>query len=438
MADPGPNRFTGFHVMTKPTGPLCNLDCAYCFYLEKEKMYPGRSEWAMSDALLDSYIRQYIESQDTKEVGFSWQGGEPTILGVEFFERVVNLQQKYADGKRVWNTFQTNAVLLDDRWAELLGENDFLVGVSIDGPQKLHDHYRRDKGGRPTFDRVLRGIDCLKKHGVEFNTLTCVQRNNARHPLDVYRFLKEAGSGHIQFIPIVERVREAWEDEDLTLVSPESQHSARVAKWSVEPLQYGQFLAAVFDEWVRNDVGEVYFQIFEVTLQAWMGMARGLCVFSETCGNAVALEHNGDLYSCDHFVYPENRLGNILEDSLASLACSEQQQQFGLNKRDALPKYCLECDVRFACNGECPKHRFIKTPDGEEGLNYLCEGYKHFFTHVDPYMRYMAKQLEQQRPATTVMAYARQLDLRASGKREPGPNEPCICGSGRKYKKCCG
>ncbi|MBX7255347.1 MAG: anaerobic sulfatase-maturation protein [Candidatus Hydrogenedentes bacterium] len=429
---------SAFHVMTKPTGPICNLDCTYCFYLEKEKLYPNDSGWAMSDDTLESYIQQYIEAQDVPEIQFAWQGGEPTILGVGFFERAVELQKRYANGKRINNAFQTNGILLDDRWGEFLAQNGFLVGISIDGPQELHDAYRRDKGGRGTFDKVLRGIDTLKKHRVEFNTLTCVNRKNSYHPLEVYRFLKSVGSGFIQFIPIVERIAEVTDEDQLVLVSPDYPDKATVSRWSVEPLQYGKFLSAVFDEWVRNDVGETFVQIFDVALEAWVGYDPSLCVFAERCGTAMALEHNGDLYSCDHFVYPENRLGNIMEQGIRALVDSEQQKQFGNDKADALPQYCRSCDVRFVCHGECPKHRFIKTPDGESGLNYLCAGYKHFFTHIAPYMQFMANELRMSRPPANVRRFAAQRDLQMSGKQGAGPNDPCPCGSGRKFKKCCG
>lgn len=429
---------SAFHVMTKPTGPICNLDCTYCFYLEKEKLYPNDSGWAMTEETLEAYIRQYIEAQDVPEIQFAWQGGEPTILGVEFFERAVELQKRYANGKRINNAFQTNGILLDDRWGEFFAQNGFLVGISIDGPRELHDAYRRDKGGRGTFDKVVRGIETLKKHRVEFNTLTCVNRKNSYRPLEVYRFLKSAGSGFMQFIPIVERIADGTDEDQLVLVSPDYPDKATVSRWSVEPLQFGKFLSAVFDEWVRQDVGECFVQIFDVALEAWVGYNPSLCVFSERCGNAMALEHNGDLYSCDHFVYPENRLGNIMDQGIRGLADSDMQKRFGNHKADSLPAYCRSCEVRFVCNGECPKHRFIKTPDGETGLNYLCAGYKHFFAHIAPYMEFMANELRAQRPPANVRMFAAQRDMQAAGKRGAGPNDPCPCGSGRKFKKCCG
>ena len=424
--------------MTKPIGPICNLDCKYCFYLEKEHLYTNTANWEMLPDVLESYIRQYIESQDVPLIHFAWQGGEPTLLGVEFFRKAVKLQRKYANGKRIENAFQTNGVLLDDRWGEFLASNHFLIGLSIDGPREFHDRYRVDKGGLPSFDRVMRGLGYLKKHGVDFNTLTVVQRHNSYHPLKIYRFLKEIGSGFMQFIPIVERVARKPDSKGLVLISPAAEEPAEVSEWSVEPILYGKFLCEIFDEWVRSDVGSYFIQIFDVALESWLGLDQTLCVFRQTCGAAMAIEHNGDLYSCDHFVYPENKLGNIMENPLQSLVNSDQQYRFGQDKRETLPRYCQECDVRFACNGECPKHRFIRTPDGEAGLNYLCAGYKLFFHHIDPYMQFMASELGQRRAPANVMSWARLQDVRAEGKRRLGRNAPCICGSGKKYKKCCG
>jgi uncharacterized protein len=394
---------SSFHVMAKPTGPICNLDCKYCFYLEKESLYPGEHGWAMTDEVLESYIQQYIQAQDGPAITFAWQGGEPTLLGVEFFRKVVELERKYAGGKLIGNAFQTNGVLLNDSWAEFFAENGFLVGVSIDGPRELHDCYRVNKGGQPTFDSVIRGIEYLKKHGVEFNTLTVVNRRNSYHPLEVYRFLREVGSGYMQFIPIVERTVGATGPGGLHLISPSCKNSAEVTEWSVEPLQFGKFLCAIFDDWVRRDVGRYFVQIFDVALESWCGIPQGLCVFRETCGGALALEHNGDLYSCDHYVYPENKLGNIIGTPLESLAGSPQQREFGASKRNSLPRYCRECEVRFACNGECPKHRFLQTPDGEAGLNYLCAGYKMFFKHIDPFMRFMVDELKAERAPANIM-----------------------------------
>ncbi|MDZ4861267.1 MAG: anaerobic sulfatase-maturation protein [Candidatus Hydrogenedentes bacterium] len=426
----------GFHVMTKATGPICNLDCTYCYYLEKENLYPETKSWAMTEEVLESYVQQYIEAQSTPETHFAWQGGEPTLLGVDFFRKAVEFQKKYANGKTITNALQTNGILLNDTWCSFLAENQFLIGISIDGPKAIHDTYRVDKGGRGTFDRVVRGINLMKRHGVEFNTLTCVHRGNEQKPLEVYRFLKEIGSRYMQFIPIIERV--ASMPETLSLVQPEYDGDARVSAWSVRSLQYGKFLSAIFDEWVRKDVGRYFVQIFDTALQGWLGLEPGLCVFAETCGNALVMEHNGDLYSCDHYVYPEFKVGNIMDVPLADMVQSGQQAAFGEAKKSTLPKYCVECEVRFACNGECPKHRFIKTPDGDPGLNYLCAGYKHFFNHIDPYMKFMATELRAKRPAANVMRFVQADASLATKEHTLSPNVACPCGSGKKYKKCCG
>ena len=400
---------TAFHVMTKPIGPLCNLDCKYCFYLEKEKLFPSNENFRMSDEVLESYVRQYIAAQNVPEIHFAWQGGEPTLLGVGFFRKVVEFQKKYAGGKTINNAIQTNGTLLDDEWCEFLAEHRFLVGVSVDGPPKLHDAYRVDKKGDATYEKVILGIRRLQKHGVEFNTLTVVNRVNSKKPLEVYRFLKEIGSGFIQFIPLVERLADAEAIKlGLDLAAPPrvDEEGARlpVTEWSVEPEQYGKFLTTIYDEWVKQDVGKVFVQLFDVALGNWMGMGGGLCVFSENCGSALAMEHNGDVYSCDHYVYPRYKLGNLLNQDLGAMAASEEQRAFGQAKSATLPEYCRSCEVRFACHGECPKHRFLRTPDGEPGLNYLCRAYKRFFTHVDPSMRKMAALLQARRPAAEIMA----------------------------------
>ena len=392
----------------------------------------------MPGEVLESFIRQYIEAQDLPVVSFAWQGGEPTLLGIDFFKKVIELQRRYGQGKKIENCFQTNGILLDDEWGEFLAENSFLIGLSIDGPAQFHDRFRVFKGGQPTFEKVMRGRNTLEKHGVEFNTLTCVQKHNSGYPLEIYRFLKEISQGFMQFIPIVERrVKDSHEGE-ITLVSSEHPDEASVTEWSVNPLQYGKFLSAIFDEWVRNDVSKVYVQSFDVALEAWFQGSSSLCVFQETCGLALAIEHNGDLYSCDHYVYPENKLGNIMATPLAELVNSPGQSEFGERKKAGLPPYCLKCPVLFACRGECPKHRFMKTPDGDPGLNFLCRGYKHFFNHVDPYMRFMSGELRAGRPPANVMEWTRQNDLRETGKRRTGRNDPCPCGSGKKFKKCCG
>lgn len=427
---------SSFHVLTKPIGPICNLDCKYCFYLEKEVLYPGESKWAMKDEVLASFIRQYIKAQPGTTIHFAWQGGEPTLLGVDYFRRVVALQKRFANGRTITNAFQTNGVLLNDEWGDFFKANDFLIGISIDGPEDLHDAYRVDKGGQPTFARVMRGIETLRRFEVEFNTLTTVHRANADHPLEVYRFLREFGSGYMQFIPIVERITGAITSDGLRLVSSAFAQEADVAPWSVQPNQYGRFLCAIFDEWVRHDVGRHFVQIFDESLQMWTGAESNVCVFRPTCGSALAIEHSGDLYSCDHFVFPENRLGNIMDASLGSLVESGKQHRFGQAKQTDLPRYCRECEVRFACNGECPKHRFLITPDGEPGLNYLCAGYKMFFRYVDPYMKFMAGELAALRAPANVMHWARQMDT-SLAQETAGRNAPCPCGSGRKFKQCC-
>ncbi len=401
---------SGFHILTKPIGPICNLDCKYCFYLEKQKLYPEEHEWRMSDEVLEEYVRQYIQDQPVPEINFAWQGGEPTLLGVEFFRKAVRLQQKYAGGKTISNALQTNGTLLDTEWCEFLAANKVLVGLSIDGPRALHDKYRVDKGQTPTFDAVMRGLELLKKNKVDFNTLTVVNRTNSRQPLAVYRFLKEIGSQFIQFIPLVERQPSAQTKAlGLDFAAPpdleqRDDNQSPVTAWSVEARQYGKFLCAIFDEWVRKDVGQTFVQLFDVALGNWMGLGSSLCVFAEKCGVALAMEHNGDVYSCDHYVYPKYRLGNVMNQSLGEMVSSREQMKFGSDKVDLLPQYCRKCEVRFACNGECPKHRFIKTPDGEDGLNYLCAAYKHFFNHIDRSMHTMAQLLHQGHAAAEIMA----------------------------------
>ena len=428
-----------FHLLAKPTGAVCNLDCSYCFFLSKEMLYPG-SRFRMAEELLEQYLRQLIEAHARSPVvTVAWQGGEPTLMGVEFFRRSVELAEGLLrPGQQVEYTIQTNATLLDEEWASFFKEHDFLVGVSIDGPRELHDAYRVNKGGKGSFDQVIAGLEQLKRADVQWNALTTIHAANAGHGAEVYRFLRdECGARFVQFIPIIERVAEAdgegtvpwssWRDRPLYV-----QRGERVTGRSVTAEQYGRFLIDVFEDWVRRDVGKVYVQMFDVALANWVGEPPSLCIHSETCGLALALEHTGDLYSCDHFVEPAYRLGNIREQRMVDLVGSEQQRQFGLDKRDTLPRYCLECDVRFACHGGCPKDRFIRTPDGEPGLNYLCAGYKAFFHHVDPAMRFMAEQLRHGlAPAEIIQRYA-------SADAQRGRNEPCTCGSGRKWKHCHG
>lgn len=404
--------------MVKPNGPVCNLGCAYCYYLGKTSLYPETRSFRMSDETLEAFVRQYIEASPRPEIDFAWQGGEPTLLGFDFFQRVVELQKRYAPpGKQVRNSIQTNGTLLDAEWCQFLKEHEFLVGLSMDGPQGIHDHYRHDKAGAPTFLRVLEGLHQLQDHGVEYNVLCVVNSVNSLYPEAVYRFFREQGVVFLQFIPLVEREGEG--------LSPRS----------VTPEGYGRFLVGVFDEWIRDDVGRIFLQIVEETLAAWSGGHQSLCVLRPTCGEAFALEHNGDLYCCDHFVFPEWRLGNLHETSLLELAALPQARQFGLNKRDKLPTYCRHCEFLFVCNGGCPKNRLIRTPDGEEGLNYLCAGYKHFFAHVAPYMERMWDLLKRRLPPALIMNELR--DAEAERFASASRNDPCPCGSGLKYKKCC-
>jgi len=420
-----------FHLLAKPTGAICNLDCAYCFFLDKEVFYPG-SKFRMSDELLEQYIKQLIESHQTDNVTVAWQGGEPTLMGLDYYRRSMELEEKHArPGMTFLNTMQTNGTLLDDSWCEFFKEHNFLIGISIDGPRELHDTYRVDKGGKPTFDKVMCGMRLLQKHEVEFNILTTVNRVNGDHPLDVYHFIRdEIGADWMQFIPVVERINE----DGGTLI----QEGNTVTDRSVLPEQFGHFLSAIFDEWVRNDVGRVFVQTFEAAARNWMGMDQsGMCVFNETCGQGLAIEHNGDLYACDHFVEPKYFLGNIEQEHMIELVASPKQLEFGQDKFDTLPQYCLECDVRFACHGECPKNRFILTPEGEGGLNYLCAGFKHFFHHVEFPMKLMTGLLRRGRPATEVMGI---LVIEEAKWKEifaqTGRNALCPCGSGRKYKQC--
>lgn len=425
-------------MMAKPSGPLCNLDCRSCFYLEKERLYPGTTDWRMPDDVLESFIRQHIEAHvDLPVVSFAWQGGEPTLCGVDFFERVVALQRQHSNGRAIENAIQTNGILLDERWCAFLAEHEFLVGLSLDGPEDLHDRYRVDRGGRPTFRAVMQALERLVRHRVAFNTLTVVNRENAKHPLDVYRFLRDTGSGFIQFIPVVERAAAVPTPDALSLLDPEDQTRAHVTPWSVEPAAYGEFLVAVFEEWVRRDVGKVFVQQFDVSLESWTGREASVCVFRETCGRALALEHNGDVYACDHFVYPRYRLGNLMNESLGAMVESPAQTAFGDAKRDRLPGECRQCDVRFACHGECPKHRFMPSKDGSRDLNYLCAAYKRFFRHVDEPMTFMGNELAHRRPPANVMAWVAGRD-RARALKAAGRNDPCPCGSGTKVKHCCG
>jgi len=418
-----------FHVMTKPRGPICNLDCAYCYYLPKEQMYPD-SDFRMTDEVLESFTRQYIEAQRVPEVTFGWQGGEPLLMGIDFFERAVAHQKKYTKpGVRIINTLQSNGTLIDEDWARFFHEHDFLIGLSLDGPQEVHDAYRVDKGGNPTWDRVMRGKRLMEEHGVEHNILCTVHAANAPHPVETYRFFRdEAKADFIQFIPIVRRDNATGHQEGLD-----------VRDQSVAAQEYGDFLIGVFDEWVRHDVGRVYVQIFDVALAAWTGQRPGLCVFEPVCGLGLAMEHNGDLYACDHYVEPNYLLGNIMETPMIDLVASEQQRAFGQAKLKTLPPECLECEVRFICNGACPKNRILVSSDGTTNLNFLCEGYKAFFRHIDQPMRMMTEELRNRRAPANVMRAINERDLALEKAfASAGRNDPCPCGSGRKFKQCHG
>lgn len=399
------NRPFAFQAMAKPTGPVCNLNCTYCYYLEKRKIYKDTASFRMSDILLEKFIKQYIWVQEVNTIQFVWQGGEPTLLGLDYFKKVVAFQHKHADGKKIENAFQTNGTLLDDEWCAFFKKYNFLVGISIDGPRHVHDEYRLYRNGTASFDHVMRGIFLLQKHKVEFNTLTVIHRQNAKHALEIYNFLKFIGSGFLQFIPIVERTKNIADSATLNLVGPDDP-DAFVTDWSVRPDEFGKFLVTIFNEWVKRDVGKVFVLQFDAALANWVGESPGICVFSKTCGDAVVVEHNGDVYSCDHYVYPEYKLGNINQDTLFGIVKSEKQRVFGQHKLTGLPQQCITCKYRFACHGECPKHRFLKTLEGEHGLNYLCSAYKVFFAHIDPYMQFMKAELKANRPPSNVMNWA--------------------------------
>jgi len=420
------------HVLAKPSGATCNLACSYCFFLDKELLYPN-SKFRMSEETLEVYIQQLIETHRSSQVTVAWQGGEPTLMGVDFYRKAIEFQEKYRrTGMTFENTMQTNGTLLDDEWCEFFKENDFLIGISIDGPARLHDAYRVDKGGGPTFDSVMRGLRLLQKHGVEYNVLTTVNRTNADHPLEVYHFLRdEVGTDWIQFIPVVERRTQ----DGLNLI----QQGESVTERSVRPEQFGRFLIQIYDEWAHNDIGRVFVQTFEASLRSWMRLPTGMCVFEKTCGYGLALEHNGDLYACDHFVEPDYVLGNIKEEHMIELVASDQQTKFGQDKYDTLPRYCMECPVRFACNGECPKNRFTVTPDGELGLNYLCAGYKAFFQRIDEPNKTLATVINTGREAAEAMPVLKEkwegLIVEFESARA---DRPCPCGSALNYQECHG
>jgi uncharacterized protein len=418
-----------FHVMAKPTGAQCNLECDYCFFLKKDRLYPD-SNFRMSDEMMDAYIRQTIEGHRVPEVTIAWQGGEPTLMGLDFYRRAVEVEKKYIKpGMRIENTLQANGVLIDEEWCKFFHENNFLIGLSLDGPRHLHDAYRHDKGGKSVYDKVVRAARLMQKHNVEFNILCTVNAMNSQHSLEVYRYFRdELEARYIQFIPIVERDNETG-----------NQEGTQVTDRTVDPEQYGRFLIAIFDEWVRRDVGIMFVQFFDGVLASYVRGYSTLCILTPTCGEGVALEHTGDLYSCDHFVEPHYLLGNISQTPLPELVASDAQRSFGRAKSDALPKYCRECKFLFTCHGECPKNRVLTTPDGEPGLNWLCAGLKAFFEHVDRPMQIMADLLRRGQYADGIMKILAQEEGRSIPREDKiGRNDPCPCGSGLKYKKCHG
>lgn len=389
------------YVMLKPAGAHCNLACKYCYYLEKNKLYPTAQRHLMSDEMLEQFTREYIEAQTMNQVLFTWHGGEPLLRSIDFYRKALSLQQKYAGGRRIDNVIQTNGTLLTDEWCEFFAQNHWLVGISIDGPQPDHDHYRLTAAGKPSWKKVMQGIKLLKKHGVEWNAMAVVNAYNANHPMEFYRFFKENGCQFLQFTPIVERLTR--HEDGRTLASLADKDEISLSEASVAPEQWGYFLCAIFDEWVRKDVGKIFVEIFDCTLANWMGISPGICAYSKECGHAGVMEHNGDVYSCDHFVFPEYKLGNIHDHSLVDMLYGEQQQEFSRLKHSSLPRQCKECDMEFACHGECPKNRFMKDKYGDSGLNYLCPGYYHYYQHVAPYMDYMKQELMSQRPPSNIM-----------------------------------
>jgi uncharacterized protein len=402
----------GIHVVAKPIGPPCNLNCEYCFYLEKQALFGEGEQYRMSNDVLRVFVTNYIASQPTPVVEFVWQGGEPTLLGVDFFKRVVEFQKPFAGTKTITNSLQTNGTLLTDEWGRFLKKHNFMVGISLDGPKEVHDRYRRDRKGKGSFDQVMRGLRLLQKHKVDYNVLACVARETAKHPIRVYHFLKNEGVEFIQFTPVVERIPDACSARHgLHLAGPatldKEEHQTEVTPWTVIPEEYGDFLIAVYEEWVRHDVGKVFVMNFEWALNAWIGNASPVCIHAKQCGRCVVMEHNGDVYACDHCVYPEYKLGNIAAESLVQMAERSCQSGFGVTKETALPGWCRECEVKAACHGGCPKHRFAVTYSNEPGLHYLCAGYKKFFLHIRKYLRAMTQLLENGLPVSYVMDAAK-------------------------------
>ena len=389
------------YVMLKPAGAHCNLACKYCYYLEKNNLYQNSHRHLMTDEMLEQFTREYIEAQTMPQVLFTWHGGEPLMRSIDFYKKALELQKKYAHGKQIDNVIQTNGTLLTDEWCEFFAKNHWLVGISIDGPQEYHDHYRVTPAGKPSWEKVMQGIQLLKKHHVEWNAMAVVNAYNAEHPLEFYHFFRDNGCQYLQFTPIVERLTE--HEDGRTLASLADNREIPLTDASVTPQQWGNFLCTIFDDWVRHDVGKTFVEIFDCTLANWMGVLPGICAYSKECGHAGVMEHNGDVYSCDHFVFPEYKLGNIREQSLIDMLYGEKQQVFSRLKHTSLPRQCKECDMEFACHGECPKNRFEKDKYGEPGLNYLCQGYYQYYSHVAPYMDFMKRELLAQRPPANIM-----------------------------------
>ena len=411
-AQPDPGILQGLHVVAKPSGSKCNIACDYCFYLEKEALYGAPARPRMSDEVLARYIENYVSSQPTPVVELVWQGGEPTLLGLAFFEKVIELQAPHRKNKTIRNALQTNGMLLDDAWCEFLRRNEFIVGISLDGPQEIHDRYRKHRNGRGTFAEVMRGLRLLQAHGVDYNVMACVGRETARSPLEVYQFFKSEGVEFIQFSPIIERMPDALsESRGLWLGGPaglkQVDQPRQVTPWTVVPEDYGDFMIAIYEEWVRNDVGKTFVMNFEWAMHAWLGNPSPVCIHARQCGRAVAIEYTGDVYACDHFVYPEYRLGNVMDSSIAAMVEKSLASGFGVEKETSLPQACRQCPVLSACRGGCPKHRFATTATGEPGLHYLCEGYKRFFMHIRKYCHAMAQLIEHDLPASMVMEAAK-------------------------------
>jgi len=412
-----------FQIMVKTIGAICNLDCHYCYYLEKEQLYPKGTNFRLDDKTLEEYIKQHIQATPGEVVSFSWHGGEPTLLGVEFFRKAVELQKKYLPAtKKIINGIQTNGTTIDDEWCEFLAKENFYIGLSLDGPRELHDHYRVTKGQKPTHKQVVQAFHMLRKAKVHVDLLCVVHDVNVEHPTQVYRYFKEIGGQYLQFLPLVEKTGDP---------------AHPVHRRSVPSAAYGKFLNTIFDEWMRHDIGKVFIQLFDESVRPFLGMEHALCIYRETCGDVPVIEHNGDFYACDHYVTPEYKIGNIHERPLAEMVEDAKQRDFGQKKWTSLPKYCRECEVLSMCNGGCPKDRIIKTPDGEEGLNYLCAGLKGFFTHSKPYFQKFAELVEAGEPIEKLMEIVRAADAKSS-VRQAGRNDPCPCGSGKKYKRCCG